>query len=313
MTDPHDARIARAVLGFLLEPGDQQLAQLLAAHGPVDGCRLLASGEVSFTPRRELSGWTADQMWDAAEASAETAAGTSGSGRVVIPDDEHWPVGLDDARDWAPVCLWVSGPGWIPQPQQSVTVVGARACTAYGEHVASDLASGLADQGRTLVTSNGFGVDRAVLRAGMVAEGHPVAVLPCGLDELRSDDQAVLAGQLGDAGLLMTAFAPGAQPTRARAELSRLYLAVLTAGTVVVEASLRGLALGVASEALRRGRVVMAVPGPITSAASTGCHRLLRDHPQVRPVTSVPEILTDLRGAFTPVWPRPEVTDAGPA
>ena len=310
MADRDALRIARAMLGFLFEPGDHQLGQLLATHGTVDTYDLLAAAEVSFTPRRELAALTAGQMWDAATAAVETAAG---GGRIVIPDDADWPLGLDDAGEWAPACVWVCGPGWIPQPQQSVTVVGARACTAYGEHVATDLASGLADEGRIVVTSNGFGLDRAVLRAALAVEGHPVAVVPCGLDRLRSDDQARLADQLTSAGLLMTGFPPGAEMTRARAELNRLYLAVLTAGTVVVEAPLHGPAVAVAGEALRHGRAVMAVPGPVTSATSKGCHRLLRDHREVRPVTSVEEILTDLRGAFTPVWKRPEVDDAGPA
>lgn len=295
-----DARIMRATLGFLFEPADRRLADLLASHGLTDTYNLVTRGTTSFTPRAELGGLTTARMADAADAAVTYAS--AGGGRIVIPDDEDWPVGLDDARDWAPICLWVAGPGIIPQPQSAVTVVGARACTAYGEDVASDLAAGLSDNGQTVVSTNGFGVDRAALRAAAAVEGHPVAVVPCGLDQLRPDDH--VAQQLADNGLLISGFPPGTRYNRSRADLNRLFLAVLTGGTVVVESPLRGSALTVAVTAAQHGRAAMTVPGPVTSLMSHGCHRLLRDHPEVRPVTGVDDVLADLRSAFVPVWPR---------
>jgi len=51
----------------------------------------------------------------------------------------------------------------------------------------------------------------------------------------------------------------------------------LSAGTVVVEAGWRSGARNTAAWARRLGRPVMAVPGPVTSAASQGCHRMIRE------------------------------------
>ena len=308
-----DARIMRATLGFLFEPGDRRLAELLASHGLTDTYNLVTRGTTSFTPRAELGGLTTAQMADAADAAVTYAS--AGGGRIVIPDDEDWPVGLDDARDWAPVCLWVAGPGSIPQPQRSVTVVGARACTAYGEHVATDLAAGLADKGRRWCTSNGFGVDRAVLRAaagGRRAPGRGRAVRPGPTPQRRPGPSG---RQLADAGLLITGFPPGARTNRARADLNRLYLAVLTARHRRGRGAAARTRAGRGGEALRHGRAVMAVPGPVTSVMSTRLPPAAA-RPPARCGRSPASrtILTDLRGAFTPVWPRTRrPTMTGPA
>jgi DNA processing protein len=300
-------RMARGRLGWLFEPGDMTLAQLLAANGPVDTYDLVTGGLVTFTPRPELSGLSLPQLCTQA-ATAVDAAGQGG--RIVIPEDRDWPVGLDDARDWTPVCLWAAGPGTVPQPRHAVTIVGARACTAYGEHMARELAGGLATDGWAVVSSAALGIERAVLHAALAAEGEAVAVLPHGLDQILADQQRQFTGLLTEQGLLLSAFPAGAVPRRDRTQLNQLYLALLTGGTVVVEAPARASTLNVVATAVRHGRAGMAVPGPVTSVMSTGCHRLLRDDPQIRIVTGVQDIVTDLRRTFAPVWPRPEVDDA---
>jgi len=301
--DLESIRVARAGLGWLFEPGDMTLAELLATNGPVDAYDLVAGGLVTFAPRPELAGLSLPQM----RAQAATAVDAAHrDGRIVIPEDRDWPAGLDDARDWTPVCLWTAGPGAIPQPRQAVTLVGARACTAYGEHMARDLASGLVTHGWAVVSSAALGIERAAL----AAEGAAVAVLPHGIDQLLGDRQRQFTHLLGEQGLLVRAFPAGAVPRRDRAQLNALYLAILTGGTVVVEAPVRASALAVVATAVRHGRAGMAVPGPVTSAMSTGCHRLLREDRQIRIVTGVDDIVTDLRHAFAPVWPRPEADDA---
>ncbi|MGN9912703.1 DNA-processing protein DprA [Phytohabitans sp. LJ34] len=240
----------------------------------------------------------ASRLW--VQARAARADAERAGWRVVIPQDKDWPAGLADLGGWQPVCLWAHGPAPIPQPATSVTVVGSRAATSYGQNVAADLAFRLTDRTWTVVSTPALGVDGAALRAALAAgtgtgSGGAVAVLPHGLDQIHPAAHANLFSQLADRGLLLSAWPAGAQLTRERVKTNLALVAALTAGTVVVEASLRSDALGVAHHALEAGRPCRVVPGPITSAMSAGCHELLRAQPHARLVTGVDDIVADLR------------------
>ena len=77
------------------------------------------------------------------------------------------------------------GPGALRQAvERSVAVVGARAATAYGVHVARDLGFGLAERGATVVSGAAYGIDGAAHARGARGRGGAptVAVLACGVD-----------------------------------------------------------------------------------------------------------------------------------
>ncbi|GAA4259943.1 DNA-processing protein DprA [Dactylosporangium darangshiense] len=287
-----DERFARATLGWLCEPGDARLRQLLAQHGPVDTVDMLSGVGVPFVPRHEIRHLPAKRWWGEAAVVVEEAQ--RGGGRVVIPADLDWPTGLRDRDGGEPVCLWVRGPAQIPQQAASVTIVGSRAASNYGITVAADLAAELTGRHWTVVSSGALGIDGTVLRAALAAEGDAVAVLPGGLDQLHPHQHRGLFDRLAEDGLLLSAWPPGARPTLERMLANQSLLAGLTAGTVLVEASLRSRALQVVRHAVDLGRVGMVVPGPVTSAVSAGCHELLRADPRVRPVAHAGHVLADL-------------------
>ncbi|SCL25828.1 DNA processing protein [Micromonospora rhizosphaerae] len=287
-----DERSARAKLGWLCEPGDSRLRKLLAEHGPVETFDMLSVRGVPFVPRSEIRQLPASRLW--AEAAVAVEEAQRGAGRVVIPTDPDWPTGLRDLDGGEPVCLWARGPAPIPRQAASVTIVGSRASSNYGNHVAADLAAQLAGRGWTVVSSGALGIDGAVLRAALAVSGDAVAVLPCGLNQLHPHQHRGLFERLAGDGLLLSAWPPGARPHLQRAAANQMLLAALTAGTVVVEASLRSRALQVVRQAVDVGRVGMVVPGPVTSAVSAGCHELLRTDPRVRPVAHVDHVLADL-------------------
>jgi DNA processing protein len=267
--DPYrEERFARAVLGWLCEPGDAQLGQLLAQHDPAEVVDMLSRPGVSCTLRSELRQLPAAR-WRGAATAAVDAAHRAG-GRVVIPQDGDWPTGLRDLDGAEPVCLWTRRPAQVPPQPVSVTVVGSRAATSYGNHAAADIAAGLAGQHWTVVSSAALGIDGTALQATLAAGGDAVAVLPCGLDQLRPSQHRRLFEQLAADGLLLTAWPAGAPPTLRRMLANQRLLAALTAGTVVVEASPRSRALHVVRQAADCGRVGMAVPGPVTSVMSAG-------------------------------------------
>ncbi len=125
-----------------------------------------------------------------------------------------------------------------------------------------------------MITTAEFGIARSALQAILDDGGTPVAVLACGLDRLHPTANSELLRKTAQTGLLITQAPPETSPSRSgRIERNRL-VAALAAMTVVVEAGTRSVSLNTAAWARLAGRPVGAVPGPVTSATSSGCHRL---------------------------------------
>jgi DNA processing protein len=160
--------------------------------------------------------------------------------------------------------------------RRSVAVVGSRSATTYGTGVAAELAAGLTRGGVTVVSGAAFGIDQAAHRGALAARGPTVAVLACGVDRAYPSAHRELLRYVADTGLLVSELAPGCAPTKLRFLARNRLIAALTLGTVVVEAALRSGALSTATWAAGCGRVVMGVPGPVTSACSEGVHELVR-------------------------------------
>lgn len=171
-------------------------------------------------------------------------------------------------------------------------MVGARAATAYGEHVAADLGYGMARHDVTVVSGGAFGIDAAAHRGALAAGGRTVLVSAGGLDRAYPLAHAGLFEQVASEGLLISESPPGAAPHRHRFLSRNRIIAALSTGTVVIEAARRSGALNTAAHCVALGRPLMAVPGPVTSALSAGCHDLLgRDRDPALLVTGVDDVL----------------------
>jgi DNA processing protein len=223
-------------------------------------------------------------------------------GRVVLPSDAEWPPGLADLGEAAPHCLWVRGGAVMPALGRSAALVGARACTAYGRHVAAELASGLADRSIAVVSGGAYGIDAAAHRGALAGGGTTVAVLAGGLDRPYPAGNADLLDEINDRGALVAEVPPGSAPTRSRFLQRNRLIAAMTRGAVVVEAAWRSGALSTAAHAAALLRPVGVVPGPVTSMVSAGCHRLLRetDAVCVTDAAEVADLLGDLGGDLAP-------------
>jgi DNA processing protein len=200
-------------------------------------------------------------------------------GALLVPGRPGWPRRLDDLGVQAPLCLWVRGDARLDAvTERSVAVVGARAATAYGEHVAADLGSGLAARGVTVVSGGAFGIDVAAHRGALAADGVTVALLAGGIDRPSPAGNLDVLERLADGGgALVAECPPGTVPSRSRFLQRNRLIAAVAGATVVVEAAWRSGALSTAAHAGELLRPLGAVPGPVTSMASAGCHRLLRD------------------------------------
>ncbi|MFI9625760.1 DNA-processing protein DprA [Streptomyces sp. NPDC052042] len=275
-----EERLARAALTRVLEPGDELGGRWLRRYGAVELLRRITARDGGA---ERLDGMTAKRLAgyrlraEGAEPERDLAAVAALGGRFVCPGELEWPGQLDDLGDARPTGLWVRGPRdlrlWA---LRSVAVVGARACTPYGSHMAASLGAGLAELGWVVVSGAAFGVDGAAHRGALAVNGATMAVLACGVDVAYPRGHAQLIGRMTEQGLVIGELPPSDHPTRTRFILRNRVIAALTRGTVVVEAERRSGSLVTARSAQRLGRFTMGVPGPATSGLSMGVHELLR-------------------------------------
>ncbi|KQZ84430.1 DNA-binding protein [Microbacterium sp. Root166] len=276
------ARYASAVWSHLVEPGDSAAGRLVAGLGAVQALRVIA--EAAWTdavdPRDIVEGckrWLPrlDQEAIALGLQRADRAGVA----LITRADPAWPRQLDDLDAHAPLCLWVRGdPAVLRRLQPSVAIVGARAATSYGEHVALELAADLAGGGIPIVSGGAYGIDGAAHRATLRAGGVTVALSAGGVDRAYPAGNADLLDRVAATGAIVSEVPCGSAPTKWRFLQRNRLIAALSTATVVVEAGWRSGSLNTAGHAAALSRPLGAVPGPITSAASAGTHRLLREY-----------------------------------
>ncbi|MEW2302328.1 DNA-processing protein DprA [Streptomyces sp. NPDC006655] len=294
--------LARIFLTRVLEPGDETGGRWLREYGASEVVRRLREGGAPPLPGVSGTRWTG-LLARAARADPERDLATARNAgtRFVTPGDVEWPAQLDDLGDARPLGLWVRGrPSLRMWALQAVAVVGARACTEYGAHMAAGLAAGLAERGWVVVSGGAYGVDGAAHRGALGAGGATVAVLACGVDRPYPRGHAGLIDRIAEQGLVVGELPPGEHPTASRFVLRNRVIAALTRGTVVVEAAHRSGSLVTARAAQRLGRFTMGVPGPATSSLSAGVHDLLRGESTL--VTDAAEVV-ELVGAIGQLAP----------
>jgi DNA processing protein len=283
-------RIARACLLRVSEPGVASVIRYVREVGPEQAVADIRRGvTIAAIDVAALQ----HRMLDADGARDIDAAARMGI-RLVCPGEPEWPHGLDDlaASDTEPLGLWVRGPLVLRDVcEQAVAIVGTRAATDYGVTVASEFAMGLAERGWAVVSGLAFGIDAAAHRGALAVRGTTIAVLACGADVAYPKTHRPLYEQIVATGLVVSEHSPGAAPQRTRFLVRNRLIAALSAGTVVIEAAPRSGARSTARHAGELFRHVMAVPGPVTSTLSAGCHQLLRDRPDTMLVTKVDEII----------------------
>ncbi|GAA2290595.1 DNA-processing protein DprA [Streptomyces hawaiiensis] len=307
---PDDDLLCRVLLTRVIEPGDEVGGRWLREFGVGEVVRRLKEGGAAL-PGASGKRWAGlVARAEAARPRRDLAAARDAGVRFVPPGDAEWPGQLDDLGDARPLGLWVRGRAGLRMwALKSVAVVGARACTEYGAHMAATLAAGLAEQGWVVVSGGAYGVDGAAHRGALGAGGATVAVLACGVDRPYPRGHTQLIGRIAEQGLVIGELPPGDHPTPSRFILRNRVIAALTRGTVVVEAAHRSGSLVTARAAQRLGRHTMGVPGPATSALSAGVHDLLRGEAVlvtdvadvVELVGGMGELAPDRRG---PVLPR---------
>jgi len=295
---------ARAALTYLVEPADRRLARLLREHGAARTLDAIKSGRpLGSGPRSQ---WAHLDRWrvrlpDLPRPEQLLAFRESGI-RLICPGDPEWPGQLADLGDDEPYALWLRGSADLRfSCLRSLAIVGARAATAYGSYISAEFAASVAARGWAVVSGGAFGVDAAAHRGALSADGVTVAVLACGVDVPYPSAHADLLDAIAAQGVLVSEWPPGRHVSRLRFLVRNRVIAALATGTLVVEASQRSGAINTARHARDLHRRLMAVPGPVTSDLSAGCHHILREWQGVL-VTSAAEVTENLSpvGAAVP-------------
>jgi DNA processing protein len=288
-----DEVFARAAWTVIAEPGDRIVGELIAAVGAPAALQLVierASATDIVAAAREVAdaGLDADEIDAAlqrwmprlASSAVQRALGQAArfGVRLLVPGDDDWPAGANDLGQHASTALWMRGSvEAVRQLDRAIALVGARAATGYGEHVTMEASAGLVDRGYAIVSGAAYGIDGMAHRAALASNGTTIAFLAGGLDRFYPSGHDALLTRIVEQGAVLSEVPCGVPPTKWRFLQRNRLIAAMSLATVVLEAGWRSGSLNTAGHAGTLGRPIGAVPGPVTSAASAGCHRLLRE------------------------------------
>jgi len=292
--DEVSERFARAAWTAIAEPGDRHAGVLVEAIGATAAFTLLLRKGDGAAMRQavldrggedlaaaELQ--TAIDRWSPRLKSPEVITALSQAHRysvsLLVPGDAHWPAGFDDLGPHGPIAIWVRGNlSTLDTLDSSIALVGARAATGYGEHVTMEASAGLVDRGYTVVSGAAYGIDGMAHRAALASSGQTIAFLAGGVDRFYPSGHDALLTRIVDTGAVVSELPCGSSPTKWRFLQRNRLIAASSLATIVLEAGWRSGSLNTAGHAASLGRPLGAVPGPVTSAASAGCHRLIREY-----------------------------------
>ncbi|SFN52648.1 DNA-processing protein DprA [Mycetocola miduiensis] len=298
-------RFARAAWSGIVEPGDSMAGFLVSAAGASAALTMLVEhwsvdrivavlgpdtgvDDLGSMLDRALARWR--PRLDSRATLRHLRLAALCRTILVTPGDPGWPDRLGDLGPHEPLALWLRGrTDALRETSRSFAVVGARAATHYGEHVAGEAGSGLAGRGFVVVSGAAYGIDGMAHRAALAVDGTTVAFLAGGVDRPYPSGHASLIGRIIETGAIASEVPCGGAPSKWRFLQRNRLIAAVADATVVLEAGWRSGSLNTAGHAAALGRPLGAVPGPVTSPASAGCHRLIREFGAVC-VTTVDEM-----------------------
>lgn len=245
-----------------------------------------------------LSGGSYDSTKHSAEkirerirsVSIESLTEQLGDSFLVTPESEDWPSRLNELAAPPFALIGIGQREILSRTQSSLGIVGTRNPTQYGTKVAMEFAAALSDRGWTIISGGAFGIDSASHRGALIVEGETIAILGGGVKSIFPSGNDRLFAEIATHGLLLSEVLPAVPAAPHRFLIRNRLIAALSKGTLVVEAAHRSGSLRTARDAAELLRPVMAIPGPINSPSSEGCHRLINER-KAELVSSVDEIM----------------------
>lgn len=193
--------------------------------------------------------------------------------QFLTSESSNWPHPLNDLVA-PPIGLVFKGA--LPKCN-AVAIVGTRNPTQYGARIASEFASGFSDRALDVISGGAYGIDTHAHRGAIAAEGRTTAILASGISVRYPAGNERLFEEILESGGLISEVMPEERARPERFLTRNRLIAALSRMTIIVEAAFRSGSLRTANDAAELMRIVLAVPGPINSPASDGCHRLIGD------------------------------------
>ena len=278
-----DVKIQRLALFSAIEAGNTYWARQVNEFGIAMVYEHLALGVYDATKYGAIT-----QGISAFNADESLAAIAQSGGVFITPEDLSWPTRVNQLAI-PPLGLIVKGDISILN-NPSLAIVGTRNPTPYGVRLAGDFAAGFVDREWDIISGGAYGIDTAAHRGALVAEGRTIAVIASGIDVLYPAGNARLFDEICENGAIISEVMPGVTAMPHRFLIRNRLIAALSLSTLVVEAAFRSGSLRTARDAAELMRPVMAIPGPISSPSSEGCHRLIGER-AAELVTSVADAM----------------------
>ncbi len=259
---------ARAILFGAVEGGHGFWSQEIFGSSALRIYEKLLNGgydSIKYGPLiKQISSLSADQILTSIESCGA---------KLIVPGDLYWPARVEDLAA-PPIALVAKGNLEVLQ-SDSLAIVGTRNPTNYGARIAGDFAAGFVDRQWSIVSGGAYGIDSFAHKGALAAEGATIAVIACGIDINYPAGNARLFEEICESGAIITEFMPGEKALPHRFLTRNRLIASISQATLVVEAAFRSGSLRTARDAAELMRPVMAIPGPINSPTSEGCHRLI--------------------------------------
>jgi DNA processing protein len=196
--------------------------------------------------------------------------------RLVKWTDKEYPPNLRHIPD-PPTFLYVRGE-LRPEERNCIAVVGARAASDVGRHMAHRLGMELAAKGLVVVSGLARGIDTEAHQGALDGGGRTIAVMGSGIDVIYPQEHRQLAESIVDkGGALISELSLGTAPIAENFPPRNRILAGLCLGVVIVEAAEKSGSLITARMALEQDRQVFAVPGSPAMGKARGSNRLLKE------------------------------------
>ena len=287
---------ARLILFSIIQPADPFWSYEINERGGLSVYHRIISGNYYLKQQEILK--LQQQIMQRQVKDLELEISKTG-GVFITPEDNDWPTSLADLAT-PPIGLVIAGDrSVLLKLDKSISIVGSRQPTDYGLQLSYSLASQASLAGLVVVSGGAYGIDTASHQGALSAGGISIAVLAGGINRLYPLENQKLFKDITKSGLLISEVMPNIESKPYRFLIRNRLIAALSRSTVVVEAKFISGSIRTARDAAEIFRPVFAIPGPVTSALSEGCHRLIAER-----VADIATSLDEILEVITPLQMR---------
>ncbi len=287
---------ARLILFSIIQPADPFWSYEINQRGGLSVYRRIISGNYFLKQQDILK--LQQQIMQRKVEDLEIEINNAG-GIFITPEDRDWPFSLADLAT-PPIGLVIAGDrSALLKLDKSISIVGSRQPTNYGLQLSYSLASQACLAQLVVVSGGAYGIDTASHQGALSVGGLSIAVLAGGINRLYPLENQKLFKNITKSGLLISEVMPNIESKPYRFLIRNRLIAALSKSTVVVEAKFISGSIRTARDAAEIFRPVFAIPGPVTSALSEGCHRLIAER-----VADIATSLDEILEVITPLQMR---------